>query len=68
MNYSMNIHDVSQVIVHPPRDNALSSSSYETRTIEIITSDGGRFELALFSVHVPKNSDNDAAAMITFHV
>jgi hypothetical protein len=66
MNYSMNIHDVSQVIVHPPRENALSSSTYETRTIEIVTADGARFELTMFSVHVAK--DDDAASMITVHV
>lgn len=64
-NFTLNIHRVTKVTLSPAKDNNLSTSAYETRTIEI-ESHEGTFEITLFSEHV--SLDEDAAAMIVVNV
>jgi hypothetical protein len=51
MNFSLNIHRVTEIKVLPARVNVRLNDKHATRIIEIVTTDG-TFELALYSEHV----------------
>jgi hypothetical protein len=57
MNFSLNIHRVTEIVVGPATKNSSGDGKYDTyatRTIEIRTSEGD-FELMLFSEHVSED-------------
>jgi hypothetical protein len=61
MNFSLNIHRVTDVILGPVKVNANgvgSYGTYATRTIEIKTPEGD-FELTLFSEHVGEDHEGE---------
>jgi len=58
MNFSLNIHDVTDIIVGTVRENTSPGQTYATRTIEIRTKQGD-FEISLFSVHVDEDHDKE---------
>jgi hypothetical protein len=61
MNFSLNIHRVTDIIVGPAKENnsgAGSYGTYATRTIEIKTPEGD-FELTLFSEHVGEDFEGE---------
>lgn len=55
MNFSLNMHNVTEIIIGPVKEN-VSYDTYATRTLEIKTKEGD-FEITLFSPHVDKDSD-----------
>ena len=57
MNFSLNIHTVTDITLGPVRENVSPGNTYATRTLEIKTQEG-TFEITLFSAHV--DSDHDA--------
>lgn len=60
MNFTMNIHRVTDIIVGPAKVNSSGGGfgTYATRTIEIKTPEGD-FELTLFSEHVGEDHDSE---------
>lgn len=56
MNFNLNIHRVTDIIVGPVKHNTGSSGTYATRTLEIKTPEGD-FEISLFSEHVDIDHD-----------
>ena len=56
MNFNLNIHRVTDIIISPVKQSAGPDSVYATRTIEIKTSEGD-FEISLFSEHVDIDHD-----------
>ena len=59
MNFSLNMHNVTEIIIGPVKENVSSYDTYATRAIEIKTKEGD-FEITLFSPHVAKDSDEIA--------
>jgi len=59
MNFSLNMHNVTEIIIGPVKENVSSYDTYATRTIEVKTKEGD-FEITLFSPHVSKDSDEIA--------
>lgn len=58
MNFSLNIHRVTDVIVGPVKVHEGTHDTYATRTIEIKTPEGD-FEISLFSEHVGEDHDGE---------
>lgn len=60
MNFSLNIHRVTDIIVGPTKvhENGAGYGTYATRTIEIKTPEGD-FELTLFSEHVSEDHEGE---------
>jgi hypothetical protein len=56
MNFNLNIHRVTDIIISPVKQSAGPDSVYATRTLEIKTAEGD-FEISLFSEYV--DSDHD---------
>lgn len=57
MNFNLNIHDVTDVIIGTVTEHR-GHDVYATRTIEIKTPQGD-FEISLFSKHVSEDDDVD---------
>jgi hypothetical protein len=57
MNFSLNMHNVTEIILGPVKENT-SYDTYATRTIEIKTKEGD-FEITLFSPHVDKDDESE---------
>lgn len=63
MNFSLNIHSVTDIVIGPVRDNiSAGKEAYATRIIEIKTKEGD-FEITLFSVHVSEDDDTPLLAV-----
>ena len=60
MNFSLNIHRVTDILVGPAKvqGNGAGYGNYATRTIEIKTPEGD-FELTLFSEHVGEDHEGE---------
>jgi hypothetical protein len=60
MNFTMNIHGVTDIRVGPAKENKGNAicGVYATRIIEIKT-EAGDFELALFSEHVGEDYEGE---------
>lgn len=56
MNFSLNMHSVTEIIIGPVKENVSSYDTYATRTLEIKTKEGD-FEITMFSPHVSKDDD-----------
>ena len=56
MNFSLNIHSVTDIIIGPVKENPSPSHTYATRSIEIKTKEGD-FEITLFSLHVDEDHE-----------
>lgn len=56
MNFSLNIHSVTDIIIGPVKENPSPSHTYATRNIEIKTKEGD-FEITLFSVYMEVDED-----------
>lgn len=64
MNFSLNIHSVTDIVIGPVRENiSAGKEAYATRIIEIKTKEGGDFEITLFSVHVSEDDDTPLLAV-----
>jgi len=57
MNFSLNVHDVTDIILGPVREHRNYDVS-ATRTIEIKTPQG-TFEISLFSKHVSLDDETE---------
>ena len=63
MNFSLNIHSVTDIVLGPVRENiSAGTEAYATRIIEIQTKEGD-FEITLFSVHVSEDDDTALLAV-----
>jgi hypothetical protein len=58
MNFSLNMHRVTDVILGPVKVNEGTHDTYATRTIEIKTREGD-FEITLFSEHVGEDFEGE---------
>jgi len=58
MNFSLNIHRVTNIRLSAVRLNQASATRYATRDLIIETSEGN-FELSLFSVFVDADSEQE---------
>jgi hypothetical protein len=58
MNFSLNIHRVTNIRLSAVRLNQASATRYATRDLIIETSEGN-FELSLFSVYVDEDSEQE---------
>ena len=56
MNFSLNIHSVTDIIIGPVKENVSPRDTYATRTIEIKTKEGD-FEITLFSLHADEDHE-----------
>jgi hypothetical protein len=57
VNFSLNIHDVSDIILGPVREYR-NHDAYATRILEIKTPQG-TFEISLFSKHVSLDDETE---------
>lgn len=63
MNFSLNIHSVTDIVLGPVKENiSAGKEAYATRIIEIQTKEGA-FEITLFSVHVSEDDDTPLLAV-----
>ena len=58
MNYSLNIHRVTNIRLSAVRLNQASATRYATRDL-IIETNEGNFELSLFSIYVDEDSEQE---------
>jgi hypothetical protein len=58
MNFSLNIHRVTNIRLSAVRLNQASATRYATRDL-IIETDAGNFELSLFSIYVDEDSEQE---------
>jgi len=58
MNFSLNIHRVTNIRLSAVRLNQASATRYATRDLIIETSEGN-FELSLFSIYVDEDSEQE---------
>ena len=58
MNFSLNIHRVTNIRLSAVRLNQASATRYATRDL-IIETNEGNFELSLFSVYVDEDSEQE---------
>lgn len=58
MNFSLNIHRVTNIRLSAVRLNQASATRYATRDLIIETSEGN-FELSLFSIYVDEGSEQE---------
>jgi hypothetical protein len=56
MNFSFNVHEVTDILIGDTRHNVSAAETYATRTITIRTKSGD-FEVTLFSVHVDEDDE-----------
>jgi len=58
MNFSLNIHRVTNIRLSAVRLNQANATHYATRDLIIETSEGN-FELSLFSIYVDEDSEQE---------
>jgi hypothetical protein len=58
MNFSLNIHRVTNIRLSAVRLNQASATRYATRDL-IIETNEGNFELSLFSIYVDEDSEQE---------
>lgn len=58
MNFSLNIHRVTNIRLSAVRLNQANATRYATRDI-IIETDAGNFELSLFSIYVDEDNEQE---------
>ena len=58
MNFSLNIHRVTNIRLSAVRLNQASATRYATRDLIIETSEGN-FELSLFSIYIDEDSEQE---------
>jgi hypothetical protein len=58
MNFSLNIHRVTNIRLSAVRLNQANATRYATRDI-VIETDAGNFELSLFSIYVDEDNEQE---------
>ena len=58
MNFSLNIHRVTDVLIEPVREHRNSNDFYASRSILVKTPEG-TFEISLFSEHVSEDHEGE---------